>query len=230
MLLAQPRTVRQQATRIFSDDLWSKLTDEQGNIDVEALIRPALLVGINAATGGVVPASVDANGRLRTDAGILMPSAPGNTLATWNALAVGQYGYFTTGSTAGNVTATLPSIAPSFGDSIFEVHEILHTLDNDATAASRVPTLVVLAGLPSIVTTLNDWSQVGATATANQNAKLFIPRGPATAKINTNGTITDGATSPLPISGGDAMVLSVTVAAGVAGDAHSLSALVRRIA
>lgn len=197
---------------------------------VRPRIQPVIFVGRNVTTDAqTLDPLFDGNGKVPTTGGYLTDTRPVATASAWASLEVGDWDYFTTGSVAGNVAASLPS-STGTGEVIYEVHQILHTLDNDGTAASRVPTLVVVAGMPSISSALNDWSQVGATATAGENAKLFVPRGPAVVKINDNGTITDGATSPLPMLIGVAGTLSVTVAAGVAGDAHSLSALVRRVA
>ena len=194
-------------------------------------VQPVVLIGRNVTSDTqTLDPLFTAAGKLPSDGGFLgSGTAVGNTASAWNQ-DIGVAAWFTTGSIAGNANATLPTLAPSFGDSIFSIEQILHVLDCDATAASRVPTLTIVAGMPSIVTTLNDWSQVGATSTTTENSKLFVPRGPAVVKINDNGTITDGATSPLPMSIADGGVISVAVAAGVVGDAHSLSALVRRIA
>jgi hypothetical protein len=193
-------------------------------------LRPFVLIGRDITTDTqTLDNIINAAGRLRVDAG-LGSGAVVTSPASFLSLAIGESAWAMTGSVAGNVAATLPTLASNFGESIFEILQILHVLDDDATVASRIPTLTIVTGMPSIVTTLDDWSQVGATATQNENAKLFIPRGPATAKINDNGTITDGATSPLPMFIGDAGVISVAVASGVAGDAHSLACLVRRIA
>src|SRR3990167_4245020 len=182
---------------------------------VRPRIQPVIFVGRNVTTDAqTLDPLFDGNGKVPTTGGYLTDTRPVATASAWASLEVGGWDYSSTGT----------------GEFIYEVHQILHTLDNDGTAASRVPTLVVVAGMPSISSALNDWSQVGATATAGENAKLFVPRGPAVVKINDNGTITDGATSPLPMLIGVAGTLSVTVAAGVAGDAHSLSALVRRVA
>jgi hypothetical protein len=227
---------RRKLTEIFTDTLAALMgtTDPDLGYEFDAsVIRPTVILGGNPTAAGTLSRAlqVSAAGFVRTDAGVLGSGvAVGNTAASWSALAIGTSAWFTTGSIAGNATAALPNVAPAFGDSIFQVEQILHTLDTDATVASRIPTLTILAGMPSIVTTLNDFSQVGATSTANENSKMFVPRGPAVVKLNDNGTFSDGATSPLPMFIGDAGLISVVVASGVAGDAHSLSALVRRLA
>ena len=223
-------------SRLFTDGARGFLqqTFAQRELDISSLhrsVQPVVLVGRNVTTDTqTFDAIMNTSGRLRVDSGLGPGTAVSNSAGSWVSLAIGDYLYATSGSIAGNATATLPTVASANGDSVFEVEEVLHTLTTDATVVTRTPTLNVLAGLPSIVTTLNDWSQVGPAVPASQKGKLFIPKGPAVAKINTNGVFTDGATSPLPLLIGDAGTLSVTVASGVAGDSHSLSCLVRRIA
>jgi len=195
-------------------------------------IRPVVLVGRNVTSDTqTLDPLVSVSGRFRTDGGVLGSGAAVTSPANFASLAVGESAWTTTGSVAGNAVATLPSIASAFGEAIFEVHQILHVLIADGNAASRIPTLSVQTGMPtSVATTLTDWTQVGATATLSQEIHMLVPRGPAVVKLNDNGTITDGATSPLPMSLTDAGTLSVTVAAGLAGDSHALTALVRRVA
>jgi len=194
-------------------------------------VQYVALVGRNVTTDTqTLDTTIDADGRLRVDAGLLGAGATvPNTGSSWTGMEVGETRWFTTTAINGNVDATLPTLASGTEEHIYEVLQLLHSLDCDATAASRIPTLKIVAGMPEQVT-LNDWSQVGATSTTTENSKLFVPRGPATAKINDNGTITDGATSPLPMFIGEAGTITVTVASGVAGDLHLLSALVRKVA
>jgi hypothetical protein len=225
---------RRSLTRIFTDTFGALFNTNDPDLpyEFEEKIRLSILLGANPTATGTLSRAlqVDSTGRLRTDSGVLGTGAVVSSPTSWSSLAIGEWAWAFTGSIAGNAAASLPTVAPAFGESIFEVEQILHVFDAQATVATRVPTLTVASGMPSIVSTLSDWTQVGASSTSNENSKMFVPRGPAVVKINDNGTISDGATSPLPVSLTDGGSLSVTVSLGEAGDAHSLAALVRRVA
>lgn len=235
--------LKKSLNRLFVDSARKLLTSGQGpapiakvQIPVEEQLQAVmLLLRPIVADGDVFIPPMNAALHFPTTGGILgsgVALTPSQTI--WSDMLIGEYRLVGTGSVAGNAIASLPSVASAFGTSasLFEVLEMLHTVDCDATAASRVPTLTVITGLPvGFVTALTDWSQVGPTLTTTENGKMFIPRGPAVVKLNDNGVFSDGATSPLPLlCDGDALTLSVTVAAGVAGDVHALSALIHRIA
>jgi hypothetical protein len=172
---------------------------------------------------------VDARGAQATDAKFLGDgTAVSNTGLSWPS-AMGVWAWVTSTIINGNAIAALPAVASVFGDAIYEVQQILHTITCDATVATRVPTLAIGSGMPRQVGD-TDFPQTGPSLTASQTGAIFVPRGPAVVKLNDNGTFSDGATSPLPVYLSEGGSVSVTVAAGVVGDLHLLSALARRIA
>jgi hypothetical protein len=172
---------------------------------------------------------------LRVAGGGVGTVAAADQLSGWATLAVGEYGHYVTGNVAGNASATLPSVAPTGNESVFELLQLLITLENDATVASRIINCDITTGL--LVETGSPFSQtiqirtVGPTVTASQEGSLLLTRaGQGATGINTNGAPTQGTTSPLPILLGDSGTVTSLITAGVAGDFHRLSAFVRRVA
>jgi len=189
-------------------------------------VQPVYVVGRPVVEGQALDNIIDALSRLK----IVPFIGEVDIGASWDQLALGEYAIATTGEVAGNAVSSLPTVSATEVQ-LYEVEAILHTLDCDATAASRVPTVNVNLGVGRVSPwLLNDFAISGATSTANEDSSLLIPRAPGLVQINDNGTFTTADSSPLPLPLTTSGLISATVAAGVAGDVHQLTALVRRVA
>jgi len=192
-------------------------------------VQPVMIVGRDVTSDTqTFDEIVDAQERLRVN--VFAHSGTILTGATWAALEIGDWAWANSGEGAGNAVVLLPTSSPT-DEMVFEVHQILQQLDNDGTAASRVMTLTVVTDMNSVSPwALNDFAHTGPTATANENASVFIPRAPGLIQNNDNGTITTTDSRPLPVMLGNGGTITSTITAGVAGDVHGIACLVRRVA
>ena len=186
-------------------------------------------VGVDSA-GGIHFPFVAGDDRLRVYPG---PVDAVVELTTWATLDVGEWGIIASGSTAGNADAPLPS-ATSSTQKVYEIHEILQTLIADANAASRVMTILGVAGMPIATgawTVLDDFAYTGPTLTLSQQGRHYIPRAPGLRQLNDNGTITTADDSMLPALLSDSTgTITSRITAGLAGDQHRIAAVVKRVA
>jgi len=154
-----------------------------------------------------------------------------NDATAWT-MEVGDWGLFSSGSIAGNGSAVLPSLASAFGEAVFEIHQLAHNLDCDATVATRTIVTSFVTGMDNPqALPLNDFARtMGSTQTANENGTMFIPRAPGLVQENDNGTIATADISPLPVLLGDSGSITGDITNGVAGDVHNLACIARRVA
>ena len=189
----------------------------------------AVLVGRNVTTDAqTLDSIINPSNRLRTTGGVLGSVAVVDDGTSWT-MGLGEWGWFLA-SGAGNATVALPSVAPAFGESLYEVHQILQTL-TAVGIATRTMTVNVLTGMTDGTGAAAHMGLAGPTAiTDTQFGTFFVPRAPGLAQLNDNGTFTTSDISPLPVGLGDAGTISSVIGAGVAADTHTIGALVRRVA
>ena len=218
--------------RLFSDAAKKVLASRRGpgaeHADVESTIQPVMIVGRNILTDGQpLDEIIDANERVRVSMDPALPDSGDN----WAQLEVGDSSIATTGEIAGNAVSSLPGSSATEAQ-LYEIEAVLITLDCDATVAARDIVLAVNLGLPRVSPwALNDWQRtMTATQSANENGSLLVPRAPGLVQENDNGTIATADVSPLPLPLTTSGAITSTITAGVAGDVHQLTALVRRVA
>jgi len=218
--------------RIFSDSAKKVLASRRGpgaeHVDIEPTIQPVVIVGRNILTDAqALDEIIDANERLRVSMDPASPDSGDN----WAQLEVGDSAIATTGEIAGNAVSSLPGSSATDVE-LYEVEAVIITLDCDATVAARDIVLAVNLGLPRVSPwALNDWQRtMTATQSANENGSLLVPRAPGLVQENDNGTFATADVSPLPLPMTTSGSLTSTITNGVAGDAHVLTALVRRVA
>ena len=217
MFQPPPRTVRQQASRIFSDDLWGKLADLNGLVDVDAVLHPMLFLGRNPTSSGVVPANINARGRLMTE----------------------RYDEVTliadSGSIAGNVSA---SVTPTAAGT-YEILGIVQSYVCDATAAARVTIVPTFTGINDAhaALLLNSGAKLQLISTlalsASQDGVISLGSGGVETK-NLNGTptlVTGRAVLPQIVVTTSGIIINFTAATnGVAGDSQRIAIVGRQIA
>lgn len=177
-----------------------------------------VLVDLSVAGSGIVPSQV------------AFSSSIGDTT-----YGIGDWGTIGQASIAGNVAIAFPTATPT-SQQIFELRQLLYIASCDGTVATRTPTPRIQNTLiPSgpIMTQITDFNFSTAlpSLTASEQGRVFVPLAPGLVQLNDNGTITTGATSPLPIYfNPQTTVFQCTLTAGVAGDSHGMLAVVRRVA
>jgi len=200
----------------------------------EPKIVYAALIGRNVTSDTqTLDTIIDSLGRLRTDSGLGTVTGGTGQSAIGDGTNVGDVIELDSGLVAGNVAIGLPTATPT-SFQLWELYQLLWSGTMDGTVATRTPAPLITTGLDSTVqtTATRDFSfGVLPSLTASQEGRIFAPRAPALLQVNDNGVITTGAASPLPLLfSATGFAIVDTLAAGVAGDTHRISAWCRRVA